>query len=51
MLPFFPNMRPPMANGLWFDADDSCDDDAEVTALETEHQQFVSETAIALNIQ
>uniref|UniRef100_U5ETV7 Anaphase-promoting complex subunit 15 n=1 Tax=Corethrella appendiculata TaxID=1370023 RepID=U5ETV7_9DIPT len=42
MLPFFPSLRPAIANSLWFDADESCDDDAEVQAMETEHQNWVN---------
>ncbi|XP_063702787.1 anaphase-promoting complex subunit 15B [Culicoides brevitarsis] len=52
MIPFFPSLMPPTTNSLWFDIDVACDEDSEITALETEHQQWlnsISQTASDLN--
>ncbi|XP_055621237.1 anaphase-promoting complex subunit 15 isoform X2 [Toxorhynchites rutilus septentrionalis] len=42
MLPFFPSLRPAVANNLWFVADECCDEDAEVSAMESEHQEWLN---------
>lgn len=42
MLPFFPTLRPAIANSLWFAADECCDEDAEVNAMETENQEWLN---------
>lgn len=42
MIPFFPTLRPSIASNLWFDVDIPCDDDLDVTNLETEHQNWLN---------
>ncbi|XP_053683688.1 anaphase-promoting complex subunit 15 [Sabethes cyaneus] len=42
MLPFFPSLRPAVANNLWFAVDECCDEDAEVNAMESEHQEWLN---------
>lgn len=52
MLPLFPSLMPPITNSLWFDIDPVCDEEAEVQAMENEHQNWlnaISQTAQDLN--
>ncbi|KXJ78073.1 anaphase-promoting complex subunit 15 [Aedes albopictus] len=42
MLPFFPSLRPAVANSLWFAVDECCDEDAEVNAMENENSEWIN---------
>lgn len=39
MLPFFPSLRPPIANRIWFDS--AANEEAEVLKYEREHHSWV----------
>lgn len=41
-LPLFPNLKPRLMHSSWFDVDQPCDDEDEVSQLEREHQNWVS---------
>lgn len=42
MIPFFPSLKPPIANCLWFEVDAPCNEEAEVLALEREQHAWVN---------
>lgn len=42
MLPFFPSLRPPIANRIWFDSVPN-NEEAEVLKYEREHHSWVSQ--------
>lgn len=41
-LPLFPNLKPRLMHSSWFDVDQPCDDEDEVSQLEREHQNWVN---------
>lgn len=41
MLPFFPSLRPPVANKIWFDSA-PINEEAEVLKYEREHHSWVN---------
>lgn len=40
-VPLFPNLKPRLMHSSWFDVDQPCDDEEEVSQLEREHQNWV----------
>lgn len=41
MLPFFPSLKPPVLNSIWFNTDAPCDDETELRELEKEQHAWV----------
>lgn len=41
-IPLFPNLKPRLMHSSWFDVDQPCDDEDEVSQLEREHQNWVT---------
>ncbi|XP_013111322.1 anaphase-promoting complex subunit 15B [Stomoxys calcitrans] len=41
MLPFFPSLRPPIANRIWFDSAAASNEEAEVLKYEREHHSWL----------
>lgn len=39
--PLFPVLKPKLIDATWFNVDQPCDDDNEITLLEQEHQAWV----------
>ncbi|XP_052862253.1 anaphase-promoting complex subunit 15 [Anopheles cruzii] len=42
MIPFFPSLQPSRSANLWFAVDESYDDDAEVSTMEADHQDWLN---------
>lgn len=40
-IPLFPTLKPKLVDAAWFNVDQPCDDDNEITLLEQEHQNWV----------
>lgn len=41
--PLFPVLKPKLIDATWFNVDEPCDDDNDITLLEQEHQAWVTE--------
>ena len=42
MVPFFPSLRPPIANRIWFDVDMPTNDETDVLRYEREHSNWLN---------
>ncbi|XP_056631761.1 anaphase-promoting complex subunit 15-like [Diorhabda carinulata] len=40
-IPLFPNLKPRLIHASWFDVDQPCDDEDEVSQLERDHQNWL----------
>ncbi|XP_028130885.1 anaphase-promoting complex subunit 15B isoform X2 [Diabrotica virgifera virgifera] len=40
-IPLFPNLKPRLMHASWFDVDQPCDDEEEVTQLEKDHEHWL----------
>ncbi|XP_018580104.1 anaphase-promoting complex subunit 15 [Anoplophora glabripennis] len=40
-IPLFPNLKPRLMHSSWFDVDQPCDDEDEVSQMEREHQNWL----------
>lgn len=49
-IPLFPNLKPRLMHSSWFDVDQPCDDEDEVSQLEREHQNWVTQKFFIDNI-
>uniref|UniRef100_A0A2M4C427 Anaphase-promoting complex subunit 15 n=1 Tax=Anopheles marajoara TaxID=58244 RepID=A0A2M4C427_9DIPT len=46
MFPFFPSLQPSTTYNFWFSVNDAYDDDTEVSAMESEHQEWMNRVAL-----